>query len=68
MKLLVENSEQRGYLSQNNYIERKVEKVINMLKDTIYKIDTDIEEMTAVKLMLCTSWLENLLDNLSPRE
>ena len=65
MKVFIEDSEQRGYLSQNNYIEKTVKQVFDMLSITVSKIDDEKEEMTAYRLMLCKSWLENLLDNLT---
>lgn len=64
----VEQEEKRGNLDMSNYVENKATRVIDMLTNAIDNIDTDIEEVTAVKLMLCRSWLENLIVNLSPRE
>lgn len=37
MKVFIEDSEQRGYLSQNNYIEKTVKKIFDMLSITDFK-------------------------------
>ena len=60
----VEQEEKRGNLDMSNYVENKATRVIDMLTNAIDNIDTDIEEVTAVKLMLCRSWLENFIVNL----
>ena len=51
----VEQEEKRGNLDMSNYVENKATRVIDMLTNAIDNIDTDIEEVTAVKLMLCRS-------------
>lgn len=55
----------RNYAEQMKYIAKKVEQVKDTLTEIIQDIDYNTEEVTALRLNICKSWLDNLMIRLS---
>ena len=65
MKIFVEETKPPKAVSTENYIKKITIELIELItevRDNLYK---DKEEVTAIKLMLCKTKLENLLNNLT---
>jgi len=65
MKIYIEGKEERPVLSQNNYIEKTIDDVVNSLTDLRNNLDSTDEAGIGLYLIQCKNWLNCLIVDLT---